>query len=154
MLAHDDWRRSVSNWQVKNLIICFKLGIIRPSSSSWASPQHMVLKKSTADWHPCGDYHTLNKSTSLITTPFPTSRILQLLYMVPQYSPNVILSRHTIKFQLNLLIYQRQLLALHLVFSNLCACLLAFAMQPSPFNDSWTRCFTVFSLVTLMWMMF
>ena len=23
----------------------------------------MVLKKSTADWHPCGDYHTLNKST-------------------------------------------------------------------------------------------
>ena len=40
-----------------------QLGIIHPSSSSWASPLHMVLKKSANDWHPCGDYRALNKIT-------------------------------------------------------------------------------------------
>ena len=29
-----------------------QLGIIRPSSSSWASPLHMVPKKSANDWRP------------------------------------------------------------------------------------------------------
>ena len=85
----------------------------------------------------------LTSLPSLIATSFPTSKILQLLYMVPQYFPNSILSKHTIKFQLNSLISQRQLLALHLVCSNLCACPLAFAMRPRSFNNSWTRCFAV-----------
>ena len=40
-----------------------QLGIVRPSSSSWASPLHMVPKKSTVDWRPCGDLRALNKST-------------------------------------------------------------------------------------------
>ena len=34
-----------------------------PSSSTWSSPLHMVPKKTTDDWYPCGDYRALNKTT-------------------------------------------------------------------------------------------
>nr|XP_040578036.1 uncharacterized protein LOC121126770 [Lepeophtheirus salmonis] len=46
-------------------------GIIRPSSSSWATPLHFVKKKQPGEWRMVGDYRALNAKTIPDKYPLP-----------------------------------------------------------------------------------
>ena len=74
-----------------------QLGIIRPSSSPWGSPVHMV-KKSNGSWRVVGDYRRLNQVTVKDSIPFLSFMTLPKIYPVPQYFPASICLNHMTKF--------------------------------------------------------
>lgn len=69
-----------------------ELGIIRPSSSSWSSPLHVVPKKG-GDWRPVGDYRALNKITVPDRYPVPHIQEFYSNFQNPKFFSKIDLIR-------------------------------------------------------------
>ena len=117
-----------------------ELGIIRPTSSSWSLPLHMVPKHTPGDWRPCGDFHALNRATVPIDIPSFIFRTLQLPYKVPLFlHTSTLLMRTTNTGSTR----GKPQDSCHnsiwtLSFSR---CLSAYVMPPKLFSASWMKYF-------------
>ena len=140
MLAHDNWHGSVSNWHVK---YAYHPVVAGHPHCTWYQRNLLVTGALVAT------IVLLTSLPSLIATPFPTSNILQpqVLYMVPQYS-----AYHQIPIEPADI--SKTALGIPFGLFKFVRMPLGLRNAAQPFRDSWMRCFTVFSLVPLMWMTF
>ena len=121
-----------------------QLGIIRPSSSAWSSPLHMVPKKTPGDWRPWGTTALSTGVLFLIATRFPTSTTSPRPYKAPPFSPNLISCVPTIRFQSLPLISPRPPSQLHSDCLSSYACLSVSGTLLRHSSDLWIKFFVVF----------
>jgi len=81
-------------------------GTARRSDSPWASPLHLVTKKEDG-WRQCGEYRAWALGPSPTNIPFGTWPTLHNL-LAAKSSPQLIWWNHTIRFQFNRTILQKQ----------------------------------------------
>ena len=90
-------------------------GIIRPSTSEWASPWSLKSQEVGAF---VGITMPLTTPQLLTDILYPTFRNLQLIYMVPPFTTNLTWLEHITKYQLRKQTFPIQQLSLHLASLN------------------------------------
>jgi hypothetical protein len=108
-------------------------GIIRRSTSPWASPLHMVPKKD-GSWWPCGDYRHLNLVTIPEKYPLPNMQDLSNgLHGCPVFSKMDLVKGYQ---QIPIATDDQKLQLLpHLVCLNIFSRLLAYPTLPKLFKN-------------------
>nr|XP_050031709.1 uncharacterized protein LOC126527909 [Dermacentor andersoni] len=83
----------------REFVRMLQLGIIRSSSSGWASPPHQPKKEAT-HWSPCGDYGALNANMVHYTYPLPHTEVSLATWKdCTMFSMNPVKAYHQIRVE-------------------------------------------------------
>jgi hypothetical protein len=106
-------------------------GIIRRSSSPWASPLHLV-KKLDGSWRPCGDFRRLNNVT--VPDTYPLSNMMDFSARVTgsKFFSKIDLRKGYFQILCIQMTFLRRPSSPHLASSNFCAFHLACGMLEVP----------------------